>query len=200
MCVLEATAWIGLEEQDKRRLVANALDRTMRQLFPHKYAGLCHVYAIVGASLLSVCFGSEFRPVAGIAIIPTGSGCLEMLDDVAFHKKQGGAYHCWIQSMGKKNVELVDLSFGNNAEYANACGVMWTRPRQEYLWGVNRRINLAARYHVPPQTIPDDKVWFRETENGRHWLSVQVARHEQEYARITSLVLRHIKLDLLENQ
>ncbi len=198
MSAFEIWGWGSLPEAEKIQVVAKALDCSMRQLFPRKYAGLCHVYAIVGANVLSVCFPVEYRPVAGVAVIPTGSGFLEMLDDSAFHKRQGGAYHCWMESVGEKSKELVDLSFGNNAEYANICGVSWTKPRQDYLQGMSRRINLATRYHVPPAQIPDDKVWFKETENGRNWLALQMVKHEQEYARITGLVLRRIRLDVSE--
>lgn len=190
------TALGQYSDEHAKKVIAYALDQTMQLIFPEKYAGLCHVYAVVGANVLSVCFKSGFRPVAGVAVIPTGAGCLEMLDDMAFTREVGGAYHCWIESTGSDKTVLVDFSFGNNSEYARTCGLVWTKERVDYLWGDESQLNLAKQYPKPPDNMPDVMVWFQETIRGNRWLWGQLEQHQDEYAQITSLVLRRIRLDI----
>lgn len=178
------------------KLIAHAVDSTVRELFPEKYSGLCYVYAVVGAALLSHCQKKPYRPVAGIAIINAGKGqCLELLDDLAFLRPGGGAFHCWIESTGTDLVEIVDFSFGNNPEYAKAHGIEWHEKKRAYLWEIREDVLWERKNDVPLRLMPKGKVWFSETELGQKWLQQQLSKNSQEYAKIVSLALRKLRMD-----
>lgn len=190
----------GVPENMKRMLIANAIDKVIRQLFPDRYAALCHLYAVVGAIVLSECYRDQFVPVAGIAAIPTGDGLLKMTDEWGFFRREGGAYHCWIESVDTAEKMLVDFSFRNNEEYAQASGVRWDRPRQEFLWGASQEVNVAESKQGKdlPESLPLDKVWFQKTESGVNWIAYQLSENGSEFAKVSSFVLYQIRKDLVE--
>lgn len=188
----------GVPESTQKILIANALDRVIRQLFPESYQALCHLYAIVGAVVLSHCYGRDFIPVAGIAMIPTGDGLLEMLDEGGFFRSSGGAYHCWIESSDPHESILVDFAFKNNEEYAATCGVAWKRESQDFLWGDKFLLNIGEHEMTPPTDIPVDKVWYRRTVSGMNWIDFQLTEKRNEYAKVCSFVLYQIRRDIVE--
>lgn len=184
-------------------LIAKAVAEILKTMFPDKYPGLCHAYAIVGACVLSACCERVFRPVAGVGVIPTGCGTLEMLDDLAFFRPSGGAYHCWIESADEEDPLLVDFSFANNAEYAQSRGMPWAREAVDLMYGPSSDLNLAVKYASPPDDLPGDKVWFNATENGRQWIAAHQDEHQAHYTELCALVLRLVKfkkLDYLREQ
>ncbi len=190
----------GVPENMKRMLIANAIDKVIRQLFPDRYAALCHLYAVVGAIVLSECCRDQFVPVAGIAAIPTGDGLLKMTDEWGFFRREGGAYHCWIESVDTAEKVLVDFSFRNNEEYAQASGIRWDRPRQEFIWGASQEVNVAESKQDKglPESLPLDKVWFQKTESGVNWIAYQLSENGAEFAKVSSFVLYQIRKDLIE--
>lgn len=190
----------SVPESIKRMLIASALDKVIRQLFPDKYIALCHLYAVVGAIVLSECCRGKFVPVAGIAAIPTGYGLLKMTDEWGFFRREGGAYHCWIESVDTAEKVLVDFAFRNNEEYAQISGIQWDRPCQEFLWGASRELNLAESVQNKglPESLPLDKVWFQRTESGVNWIAYQLSENAAEFAKVSSFVFYQIRKDLVE--
>lgn len=175
--------------------MADAVDTTIREIFPKKYAGLCHIYAVVGAALLSISEDKPYRPVAGVALINAGGGqCIELLDELAFLKPEGGAYHCWIESVGGAP-EIVDFTFRNNKEYAELHGIKWRAKKQAYLWEAKHDIMWDRNISIPSRLMPKGKVWFNETELGKEWMNRQMQQGAEEYAKILSIVLRRLRTD-----
>lgn len=181
----------------QQQFIASAVDATIRQFFPAKYAGLCHVYAIVGSNVLSIVLGHHYIPVAGMAVIDAGGGCfLEMLDNAAFGRERGGAFHCWIESANLVETELIDFTFRHNAVYAATQGIKWRNKGKAYLWGLKSDLLLDADQSELPKIFPDGKVWFRETGEGAAFIKNHVAEHMNEHIKITGHALKRLSLEL----
>ena len=181
----------------QQQYIANAVDTTIRQFFPAKYSGLCHIYAIVGCNVLSIALNRNFIPVAGAAIIDAGGGArLEMLDKTAFSMESGGSYHCWIESDDADETLLVDFIFRHNAAYATTQGIKWRKKRKAYLWGAKKDLHLDLEQAALPAVFPDEKVWFQKCEEGAAFLKHQVAVYMNEHAKITSFALKRLALEL----
>jgi hypothetical protein len=184
-------------------LVVRAVDYAIRSLFPKKYFGLCHVYAIVGASLASTTLGREYRPVAGMAVIDAGAGCmLKLLDNDAFSRNQGGAYHCWIESMGSdsNDRELIDLTFQHNRDYAKKHKLIWRKKSSGYLWGKRHDIVIESALADLPKQFPDGKFWVQETAEGARWIDTQLSAHMDEYVKLTTFAMKHLYLSLQQQK
>lgn len=182
----------------QHQILANAVDETIRKVFPAKYMGLCHMYAVVGSNLLSIVYNRNYIPIAGIALIDTGKGeLLKMLDNNAFTREKGGAYHCWIESIEGTDSEMVDLIYRHNETYAVAHGVKWNRRRScSYLWGIKSEICLQVEDDVEPTTLPEGKVWFKATADGKAWLTSHLSEFGQQYAKLTLMTLKRVQHEL----
>ncbi len=181
----------------QQRFIANAVDITIRQFFPRKYSGLCHIYAIVGSNVLSIALNQHFIPVAGIAIIDAGGGKrLEMLDKTAFSKERGGSYHCWIESDGLDDTLLIDFIFRHNAAYATTQGIKWRKKRKAYLWGLKRDLHINSEQSALPRVFPEGKVWFQKCDEGDDFLNYQLANYALDHIKITGLALKRLCLEL----
>jgi len=181
----------------QQQYIANAVDTTIRQFFPAKYSGLCHIYAIVGSNVLSIALNRNFIPVAGTAIIDAGGGArLEMLDKTAFSMESGGSYHCWIESGDADETLLVDFIFRHNAAYAATQGIKWRKKRKAYLWGAKKDLHLDLEQAALPAVFSNEKVWFQKCDEGAAFLKHQVAVYMNEHAKITSFALKRLALEL----
>lgn len=183
----------------QQKLIANAVDTTIRQFFPEKFSGLCHVYAIVGSNVLSITLNRNFIPVAGIAIIDAGGGQrLEMLDDMGFRKENGGAYHCWIESADTEETVLIDFTFRHKAAYAVSHGIKWRKKKISYLWGVKKDLHIDLTQQTLPKTFPDEKIWVKKCKNGTDFLEQQISDYLSAYVKLTSFALKRLTLELEE--
>ena len=100
-------------ERRWQEAVAAGVRHSVGHWFPHNFESLCHAFAVVGSNLASIASGRDYRPVAGHAAIDAGNGKLIVMnEDHAFGAKEGGAYHCWIESTQSEPKELIDLTFG----------------------------------------------------------------------------------------
>jgi hypothetical protein len=181
----------------QQRFIANAVDITIRQFFPEKYMGLCHIYAIVGSNVLSVALNRHFIPVAGIAIIDAGKGGrLEMLDKAAFNRERGGSFHCWIESDDLDETVLIDFIFRHNAVYATAQGIKWHKKRKAYLWGLKKDLHLDLEQSALPRIFPDEKIWFQKCEEGEDFLKRQLTDYALDHIKVTGLALKRLCLEL----
>lgn len=173
-----------------------AVDTTIRALCPTTFDSVCYIYAIIASNVMTVALKKNYRPVAGYAVFDAGGGkYLEFLDDSTLLTGRGAAYHCWVESFdareNAKQRELVDFTFGNNPGYAESHGIRWTSPKQDYLWGLVKDINLGGDVLQLPKKFPPGKGWFQETKNGQEWIIGHVKKHENDYAKVTFLALRH---------
>ncbi|MCE5182386.1 MAG: hypothetical protein LLG15_11340 [Betaproteobacteria bacterium] len=181
----------------QQQFIASAVDATIRQLFPAKYAGLCHVYAIVGSNVLSIVLGHHYIPVAGLGVIDAGGGCfLEMLDNAAFNRERGGSFHCWIESADLAEIELIDFTFRHNAVYAATQGIKWRNKGKAYLWGLKSDLLLDVDQSKLPKVFPDGKVWFQKTDEGAIFIKKHIAEHMNAHIKITRHVLKRLSLEL----
>jgi len=171
----------------------------IRSLFPEKYLGLCHAYAVVGSNIASIVLGREYRPVAGLAVIDSGVGCfIKLIDNNAFSRIEGGAYHCWIESVGTHAAdaekELVDITYQHNNDYAKQHRMIWRKQAPSYLWGRFGDLVVETELDALPTAIPEGKIWLRETAAGSDWMSRHVAGHADEYLKLTTIALKELKL------
>jgi hypothetical protein len=183
------------------RSMLNAVDGTIRALCPNTFESLCYIYAVIGANVMSITLNRNYRPVAGIAVIDAGGGKhLEFLDDSNLERGLGGSYHCWIESVetNDNQKELVDFTFGNNPNYAEANGIPWKAKKVDYLWGRVKDINLGGNITELPKKFPEGKVWFRETKSAHEWLAMHLQEHVNDYAKMTFLALRKYNQQLEE--
>jgi hypothetical protein len=191
----------GIPPKIIERSMLNAVDGTIRALCPNTYESLCYIYAVIGANVMSITLKRNYRPVAGIAIIDAGGGKhLEFLDDTALERGKGGSYHCWIESVeaNESQKELVDFTFGNNPNFAEANGIKWKAKKADYLWGRAKDINIGGHITELPKTFPEGKVWFLETKNAQEWLVMHLQEHVNDYAKMTFLALRKYNQQLEE--
>jgi hypothetical protein len=179
----------------QRNLIADAVDMTIRSLFPNKYASLCYLYAILGSNILSIIYRRQFVPVAGIALIDSGKGRLiKMLDNTAFLRGEGGAFHCWIESQEHSPSELIDFTFKHNRQFAKDNGLKWSKKKtKKYLWGPKEDICHALPNRTVPKRLPNGKVWYKETSEGHEWLRKNLSKNYLLYAQMTSAVLQHLQ-------
>jgi len=177
-----------------KNLIAATVKDVMQEQFPEKHLALCHAYAILGSNLAAIELEKPYRPVGCKAVFDTGtSQLIYMTDKQAFGKPLGGAYHCWIESESpdEKDRELVDLTFGNNHNFARQCGVGWSGSEPPaYLWG--KYSDLALNCDLP-QVRPGfgkSRIWVKETTGGREWLLAHVQQHESSYVYLTAQALK----------
>lgn len=182
----------------QKRFIANAVDTTVRLLFPDKYFGLCYLYAILGANVSSVLLDRSYVPVAGIALINAGNGnFIELLDNDGFFRDRGGAFHCWIESTDRDVVELVDFTFRHNKSYAESHGLKWKEKYISYLWGKKDELLLPAadRFDLPP-SFPSGKSWYQASDEGTEFLRQHMAQHVAAHARLTEFCFNVLLLEL----
>jgi hypothetical protein len=189
----------------QRKFIADTVDVTIRGLFPDKYAGLCYLYAILGSNLLSIVYQRQYFPIAGIALIDSGKGrMIRMLDNTAFLRGEGGAFHCWIESEGNGTKELIDFTFKHNKKFAKSNGLKWHKKKSsQYLWGPKTEICHTLPDNDLPKLLPDGKVWYNDTEEGQEWLRRHLSKYNIQYVKLTSLVLQHLQTEVeryLRNQ
>ena len=192
----------SIVQDRKKRLVAESIVQVIQAVFPGKAASLCHVHAIVGANLAGVAFAREYRPVAGWAVIDTGAGHLvKLIDNNAFSSGVGGAYHCWIESVEQRpdSREAIDFSVRHNKEYVVNHRMAWNKASSpDYIWGLHRDVVLDGDLETLPARLPDDKIWVRESEEGKQWMAYHVAAHVNEYVKLTTLGLKILQIQLEE--
>ena len=177
-----------------KNLIAATVKDVMQENFPDRHLALCHAYAILGSNLAAIEFEKPFRPVGGKAVFDTGtSQLIYMTDKQAFANPLGGAYHCWIESEepDPNERELVDLTFGNNHNFARQCGVPWSGSAPPpYLWGKYKALALnCALSHVHPG-FGKSRIWVKETAAGNQWLTSHVQQHETSYVYLTTQALK----------
>ncbi len=180
-----------------------AVDTTIKALCPSTFDSVCYIYAIIASNVMTVALKKNYRPVAGVALIYAGGDrFLEFLDDSTLLTDRGAAYHCWVESdvagESAKQKELIDFTFGNNPGFAETHGIKWTAPKSDYLWGLAKDINIGGELEKLPKKFPPGKVWFKETVNGRDWLTGHLQKHVNDYAKITFLALRHYNMAIEE--
>lgn len=179
----------------QKRLIANAVDSTMRLFFPQKFTGLCHIYAILGANVLSIILNRNYIPVGGIALIDTGTGkLLELLDNDGFDRERGGTFHCWIES--DTSIELVDFSFRHNVSYAATLGIKWKKKKCSYLWDYKDDVVLPGERHELPERFPGDKVWYRRTDAGTRFMLRHINENGFEHSKLTAHALKLLYIEL----
>lgn len=188
----------GYIPYDVRLRLVRSVDFVIRQSFPRKYTSLCHVYSIVGSNVLSSILGSEYRPVAGLAVFDYGRGHFaSFADNSAFARGCGGAYHSWIESCPPDagDRELVDIPFIHNKAIAKSQKIAWQRNDSGYLWGrFNDHVIDAELYNLP-RVFPDATLWIRETPEGMSWLNKRIVSHMTQYVNLTAAVLRNLRND-----
>jgi hypothetical protein len=181
----------------QQRFIANAVDTTIRQHFPTKYCGLCYLYAIVGSNVLSIILERSYQPVGGIAIIDAGGGqFLELVDVEGFTRERGGTFHCWIESSGLGEVELIDFTFRHNSAYARSLGLKWRAKKQTYLWGLKKDLLLTMDQSELPEKFPENKVWYRGCDEGTVFLRQYLINSTPELARLTMFALKSLYVEL----
>ena len=182
-------------ERRWQEAVAAGVRHSVGHWFPHNFYSLCHAFAVVGSNLASIASGRDYRPVAGHAAIDAGNGKLIVMnEDHAFGAKEGGAYHCWIESTQSEPKELIDLTFGHNHLYAQANGYAWHgEEAPAFLWGPFDAIAITAPLsHVQPG-FGKDRIWLRETRAGAQWMERHIAANEQAYVKLTTEALCHYR-------
>ncbi len=185
--------------QSIQSLLAASVNRVIRQVYPDDYCSLCHVYAIVGANLISIVLGRVYRPVAGLALIDCGGEYMQMLDNSAFANPAGGAFHCWIESADASflETEVVDLTFRHNHEYALKNGLPWRLPvPPDFLWGPHSELVVNAALDALPAAFPDGSLWLRETDEGWDWMTRHLAEHMNAYVELTAQALKALNESL----
>ena len=195
-CLLRLDAFRAMQV---KQLIADSVHDVIRAAFPDKYFGLCQAYAVIGSSVASIIWHEEYRPVAGLAIFDAGNGqFVRCIDNNAFANTAGGGYHCWIVSFNSAEAtELLDFSLRNNKSYASAHGIRWNGSNADFLWGLQREINIGGAMDELPAQFAQNKVWFCETMEGQDWLQNHIFSHHNLYAKLTSLALRLIRTDPL---
>lgn len=180
--------------QSVKTLIAHCVNQVVRQYYPAQYCSLCHVYAIVGANLISIVLDRVYRPVAGLAAVDCGAGQLmRMVDNTAFGRPEGGAYHCWIESADVQicETDVVDLTFRHNHTYAEKNGFAWRKELPpDYLWGPRSRIVVEAPLASLPSAFPDGMVWLQETDEGWQWMTRQLMEHQNAFVALTAEALK----------
>jgi hypothetical protein len=187
--------------QSIQSLIAASVNGVLRDLYPDQYMSLCHAHAIVGANVISVVLNRVYRPVAGLALIDCGSDYIRLLDNSAFGRPEGGAYHCWIESADPSHVEheIVDLTFRHNHEYALANGYAWTRALPpEYIWGPAKQVLVRGEPHQLGERFAEGQVWLRETDEGWAWINRHMSENMHAYVELTAMALKSLKARLPE--
>lgn len=186
--------------QPIQSLIAHCVNQVIRRYYPEQYCSLCHVYAVVGANLISIVLDRVYRPVAGLAAVDCGGGQLmRMADNSAFGRPEGGAYHCWIESADDlmADTEVVDLTFRHNHTYAEKNGFVWrAAPPPDYLWGPRDKIAVAATLDALPSSFPDGSIWLQETDEGWRWMMDQLATHQNAFVALTAEALKLLQASL----
>jgi hypothetical protein len=183
--------------QPSNALIAESVNRVIKQCFPNDYCSLCHAHAIVGANVISVSMQRNFRPVAGLAVIDCGAGeFIRLLDNAAFNNAAGGAFHCWIESTEADPAqrELVDLTFRHNRVYAARNRIAWKKKNSpDFLWGLREKIVVKAAPDAIPNHFAARPIWLRETEEGANWITRHLAENLNAYVALTAETLRLLK-------
>ncbi|MGZ3182582.1 MAG: hypothetical protein ACXU8N_09090 [Telluria sp.] len=186
--------------QPIQALIASSVTAVLREEYPARYASLCHAHAIVGANLISIVFNRVYRPVAGMAIVDCGSGkFIELLDNAAFARPEGGAYHCWIESADPSftHCEVVDFTFGHNHVYAAQQGIRWTAALPPaYLWGPREQVVVKGEPGKLPRSFKPGTIWLRETDEGFNFIMGQAAQNMSAYVTLTARALQHLQAQL----
>ncbi|MBV8045834.1 MAG: hypothetical protein JO171_01670 [Paludibacterium sp.] len=185
-------------------MIAQSVDEVIRHHYPTRFYSLCHVYAILGSNLISIIGRENFRPVAGLAAIDCGQGSImRMADNSAFARPEGGAYHCWIESVDGPAAErqLVDLTFRHNHIYAEQNGHPWHRAAPpDFLWALKRDAVFECALAELPANFPDGQMWLAETEEGAAWLQRQLAEHQNALVVLTAEALSRCSAELLKSE
>ncbi len=184
-----------------KTLIADCVNEVIKAHYPTQYYSLCHVYAIVGANLISIATARDFRPVAGLAAVDCGNGRLMLMaDDTAFARSEGGAFHCWIESVGDALAQrqIIDLTFRHNHTYAEENGFHWAlAPPPAFLWGPQSDIVFNATLTTLPTNFPEGQVWLSETEAGTAWMTQQLSEHQNAFVTLTAEALTRFSRGLL---
>jgi hypothetical protein len=184
-------------QQPVNLLIAESVNRTIRQFFPVDYCSLCHAHAIVGANVISVTLQRNFRPVAGLAVIDCGGGTfIRLMDNSAFNNAVGGAFHCWIESVDDNPArrELVDLTFRHNKDYAAKNRIPWKKKNTpDFLWGKRDRIVVNADINNIPTDFAARPIWLHETAEGANWITRHLADNMGAYVTLTSNTLQMLR-------
>jgi hypothetical protein len=173
--------------------IAAGVRHSLSHWFPSNFYALCHAFAVVGANLASIALGQNYRPVAGLAAIDSGAGQLiVMAEESAFDQAQGGAYHCWIESVDEQPKQLIDLTFEHNHVYAQANGFAWEgAPAAPYLWGAFDALTIQTPLESLRPGFGKDKIWLQETPKGTQWMERHVAANANAYVELTAHAVRH---------
>lgn len=177
-----------------KHTIANCVNDVIRRHYPLHFSALCHVYAILGANLISIVSGKNFRPVAGMAAIDCGEGQLMLMtDETALARPEGGAYHCWIESVDDPDQDriVVDLTFRHNRLFAEENGFTWTAQHPpDFLWGRRCDLVLPGDLASLRSPFPEGKVWYRESLMGEAWMIAQLSNHQNALVQLTAETLR----------
>jgi hypothetical protein len=188
--------------QSIQSLIAASVTGVLRDLYPEQYMSLCHAHAIVGANIISLVFNRTYRPVAGVAMIDCGSEYMRLLDNNAFGKVEGGAYHCWIECADSSFVEreIVDLTYCHAHLYAKKNGYQWTRAQpSQYIWGPEKRVLVKGDPNRISGPFAEGQIWLRETEEGWNWITRHMSENMHAYVELTALALKSLKARLPED-
>ncbi|MET3135155.1 hypothetical protein AAKU55_005458 [Oxalobacteraceae bacterium GrIS 1.11] len=173
--------------------IAEAVNATIRKMYPDEYCSLCHVYAIVGSNMASIVLDRVYRPVSGLALIDCGRGnFIKLTDNNAFANPIGGAFHCWIESADEAfpEKEVIDFTFRHNREYATKNKMQWHQPTPPpYLWDKHHILVVDAELDNIPSSFPAGKVWLRETDEGWDWMTNHLAENINAYVTLTAQAL-----------
>ena len=178
----------------QRELIAASVREAIRTQFPNDYCSLCHAFAVVGANIAAIALERSYRPVAGLAALDSGANQLiVMADESAFTNLEGGAYHCWIESVdhapGKK--ELVDLTFGHNHIYARNNGLPWAGQKPPaYLWGDFDELAIGGALESLRPGFGKSRIWLRETDAGVRWMAGHLDANLNGYVALTASALK----------
>lgn len=174
--------------------VASAVDTIIRMAFPEQYFSLCHVYAIVGANVISIVSEKEYRPVAGLTVLDCGDDFyLQLTDDAAFGLNIGGAYHCWIESIDTSlpDKDFVDFTSKHHQKYVEAYKYLWKNgDTDDFIWEKFNGLVVETAGPDFPLTVPDGKVWVRETNAGRQWIAAHIEANADAYMQMTTFALK----------
>jgi hypothetical protein len=196
-CASTPIEWNIIMTQPVNLLIAESVNKVIRQCFPVDYCSLCHAHAIVGSNVISVTLQRNFRPVAGLAVIDCGGGTfIRLMDNSAFDNAAGGAFHCWIESTDDAPTqrEVVDLTFRHNKDYAAKNKIPWKKKNTpDFLWGRRDSIVVKADRNAIPDNFTSRPIWLHETTEGANWITRHLADNMDAYVTLTTMTLNLLK-------
>jgi hypothetical protein len=185
-------------------LIAESVNRTVKQFFPDKYYSLCHVFSIVGANVISIALQRNYRAVAGLAVIDCGNGVsIKLTDNAAFTNQAGGAFHCWIESTDDlpEQRQMIDFTFKHHMAYAAQNNIGWHKKHHpEFLWGLRDLLVVKAELDAVPAKFSNNQIWVCETQEGLDWMTRHLAENMSAYVGLTTHALQLLKYSMPKGQ